>query len=153
MEIAQWFIISIWLLGLLSCKKSTPLEEMPCSCTSVYTSMCQTDTSKVNIRVKNATGYGICNFIFDPTQTLSYVPTTNAKYFGNIENAENSCYIAVTTNVYRIAWVQVTINNQQLWATPYDYIGEIPLEKGNYSFAISQPDFAKKTLLVTKEID
>lgn len=91
------------------------------------------DSGDVNIRLSNASEVVFENATFDGVN------------FGTINPNETSEYRHFEV-AYDYGRVQITINGFEYGWTPIDYVGETPLEGGNYTFEFN---FDTSTLELT----
>lgn len=74
--------------------------------------------------------------------------------FGNL-NASSKSEYKVFDSAYRYAFVEFQINGETYTLQPIDYVGETPLENGNYTYQIdandSQEQYGKLSLTLIEE--
>lgn len=121
------FIVPVFVLlminGLvLSCKKSSLKN-----CTEHQVAPCQQDASKTNLRIKNESTYDFCNVLISP-----HGEDTN---YGIVEAGQTTCYRPFT-RAHAYAFVNLTIEGEELELIPIDYVGETELGPGNFTYTI-----------------
>lgn len=89
------------------------------------------DTSEFKIRLSNASKF---NF-----QNITVNTLTGNVNFENLSPGQNTKY-KVFSEAYNYAFVELQIDGKTYTLQPIDYVGEIPLEKGNYTYEISAND-------------
>ncbi|RSK24355.1 hypothetical protein [Hymenobacter metallilatus] len=99
---------------------------------------CKKETAdEVRIRVKNTSAYR-----FD----AAYVNTNGGENdYGSLNAGQVSEYATYRT-AYSYAYIKVTINGQELRWQPIDYVGETPLQPGNYTYVVDVVDLASGRL-------
>ncbi|WP_143569703.1 hypothetical protein [Tenacibaculum agarivorans] len=100
---------------------------------------CSTSESiegEIRIRLKNNS-----NITFENA-------TFNEVNFGNLKPNETSDYKAFETS-YSYGSVNITIEGQQYGWMPIDFVGETPLESGNYTF---EYNFNETTKVLTDKL-
>ena len=85
-------------------------------------------TSSVQIRIQNASTYK-----FENIMVITYSKTTN---YGNLDSNQKSAFKTVGL-AYKYAFVELQINGKTYTIQPIDYVGETPLENGNYTYKIT----------------
>ncbi|MFA9187044.1 hypothetical protein AAGV33_03970 [Flavobacterium sp. FBOR7N2.3] len=104
------------------------------------------DTSELRIRLSNASKF---NF-----QNIKVNTSTDDVNFENIVPGQNTVYKIFDT-AYSYAFVELQIDGKTYTLQPIDYVGEIPLEKGNYTYEISandsQEQHGKLSLVLIKD--
>jgi hypothetical protein len=89
-------------------------------------------TSSVQIRIQNASPNKFENIIVN-----TYNKDTN---FENLNSNQKSAF-KIFDVAYRYAFVQLQINGKTYTIQPVDFVGETPLENGNYTYKITvNPD-------------
>lgn len=78
----------------------------------------------VNIRLSNTSAVKFENATF------------NNVNFGDLNSNEKTGYLTFE-EAYHYGRVKITINGQNYGWTPIDFVGETPLENGNYTFEYS----------------
>ncbi len=81
-------------------------------------------TSSLQIRILNASQYKFDNII------------VNQVSYGNLISKQRSIY-KTHEMAYRYAFVELQINGKTYTIQPIDYVGETPLENGNYTYKIT----------------
>tara|TARA_B110000285_G_C14559936_1_gene353017 strand:- start:55 stop:438 length:384 start_codon:yes stop_codon:yes gene_type:complete len=103
-------------------------------------------TSELNIRLSNISEYDFENIVVNTT--------TGDTDFENIGPQEMTSYKTFET-AYRYAFVELEIDGETYTLQPIDYVGETPLENGNYTYQIdandSQEQYSKLTLTLVEE--
>ena len=89
------------------------------------------DESELRIRLSNASKF---NF-----QNIKVNTSTDNVNFENIVSGQKTEYKIFDT-AYSYAFVELQIDEKTYTLQPIDYVGEIPLEKGNYTYEISAND-------------
>jgi len=89
------------------------------------------DSSELKIRLSNASKF---NF-----QNITVNTSTGNVNFENLNSGQKSTY-KVFSLAYRYAFVELQIDGKTYTLQPIDYVGEIPLEKGNYTYEITAND-------------
>jgi len=89
------------------------------------------NTSEINIRLSNVSPFDFQNIAVDTS--------TGITNFENISAQEKTAYKTFQT-AYRYAFVQLEINGEIYILQPIDYVGETPLENGNYTYQIDAND-------------
>lgn len=109
-------------------------------CVVLLATACKKDDSTpvktAALRIENATPWVFYNCTVDPSGTLSDNPGPNAYNFGQVDDGKTTSYITFT-NLYRYAWIRLTMNGKKYYVKPYDYTGETVLEKGNYKYILT----------------
>jgi hypothetical protein len=112
--IAAALAISIFMT-INSCKKNKP------------------GYNDTQVRILNTTTWVFYDFTVDPQGTLSNTPGPNAYNYGQVNTASSSDYHKFD-QVYKYAWVTLTMNGKVYWIRPFDYVGETPLASGRYAY-------------------
>ena len=86
-----------------------------------------TEIDEVNIRIKNGSAFNYKD-----------ISVYNVDY-GNLNSGEFSEYKTFETT-YRYANVGLFIEETEYSFQPYDYVGETPLENGNYTYILTITD-------------
>jgi hypothetical protein len=89
------------------------------------------NTSELNIRLSNVSEYNFQNIVVNTT--------TGNTDFENIGSQEMTSYKTFET-AYRYAFVELEIDGETYTLQPIDYVGETPLENGNYIYEINAND-------------
>lgn len=87
--------------------------------------------SELRIRLSNASKF---NF-----QNITINTSTGNVNFENLSPGENTTY-KIFERAYSYAFVELQIEGKTYRIQPYDYVGETPLEKGNYTYQITVND-------------
>lgn len=102
--------------------------------------------TELNIRLSNVSQYTFQNIVVNTT--------TGDTDFENIGPQEMSLYKTFET-AYRYAFVELEIDGETYTLQPIDYVGETPLENGNYTYQIdannSQEQYSKLTLTLVED--
>lgn len=105
-----WFF-AILLTGLMACNKES--------------------TNTVNLRIANLSGADLQNIQVNPSGRL--------ENYGDLRVGEVSLYKAFDI-VYSYAYIRVNMGDEVYVFQPIDYVGEVPLENGNYTYELSVVD-------------
>ena len=104
------------------------------------------NASEINIRLSNVSQYEYKNIVVNTT--------TGNTNFENIISQQKTSYKTFKT-AYRYAFVELQIDGKTYTLQPIDYVGETPLENGNYTYQInandSQEQYGKLSLTLIKE--
>ncbi|MFA5656267.1 MAG: hypothetical protein WDA37_05930 [Dysgonamonadaceae bacterium] len=104
------------------------------------------NTSELNIRLSIVSQYDFQNIVVNTT--------TGNMNFENISSQEMTNYKTFET-AYRYAFVELEIDGETYTLQPIDYVGEKPLENGNYTYEIdandSQEQYGKLSLTLIEE--
>lgn len=104
------------------------------------------NTSQLNIRLSNVSQYDFQNIVVNTS--------TGNTNFENINSQEMTNYKSFET-AYRYAFVELEIDGETYTLQPIDYVGETPLENGNYTYEIdandSQEQYGKLSLTLIDE--
>ena len=85
-------------LGLFSCAKEYQNRE----CDTPSRVECDHDTSMVNVRVVNYTGYPVCEL-----KVLYYTDVAQEYNYGTLKNGDSTCYVKMN---YSLAFPHITFN-------------------------------------------
>jgi Tfp pilus assembly protein PilP len=97
------------------------------------------NASEINIRLSNISQFDFQNIVVNTTtgntnfENISYQQTTNYKIF---------------ETAYRYAFVELQIDGETYRYQPIDYVGETPLENGNYTYQIGVEDSGLSLILI-----
>jgi len=83
---------------------------------------------EVKIRLSNVSQYDFQNIVVNTT--------TGDVNFEDLKSGQKSDY-KVFDKAYSYAFVELEINGQTYTLQPIDYVGETPLENGNYTYQIN----------------
>ncbi len=112
------------------------------SCSSDY----DNNTSELNIRLSNVSQFNFQNIVVNTS--------SGNTSFENISSQQMTNYKTFET-AYRYAFVELEIDGETYTLQPIDYVGETPLENGNYTYQInandSQEQYGKLTLTLITE--
>lgn len=102
--------------------------------------------SNANIRLSNISQFDFNNVI---------VNTWDKEIkFGNLNSGQTTDYKFFKI-AYRYAFVELSINGETYTLQPIDYVGELPLDSGNYTYQInandSQEQYEKLSLVLIEE--
>lgn len=101
---------------------------------------------ELNIRLSNVSQYDFQNIVVNTT--------TGNTNFENIRSQKMTGYKTFET-AYRYAFVELEIDGKTYTIQPIDYVGETPLENGNYTYVIdandSQEQYGKLSLTLIEE--
>jgi len=86
------------------------------------------DFNPVKIRVYNASDFEF--------QDIEMDPSTGLISFGDIGPNQYSEYQDFE-KAYRYAYISVVVNDSAYVVQPIDYVGETPLDKGNYTYRLN----------------
>ena len=104
------------------------------------------NTSELNIRLSNVSQFDFQNIVVNTT--------SGNTSFENISSEQMTNYKTFET-AYRYAFVELEIDGETYTLQPIDYVGETPLENGNYTYQIdandSQEQYGKLTLTLITE--
>ncbi|MRX68947.1 hypothetical protein SAMN06265349_104376 [Flavobacterium resistens] len=104
------------------------------------------DSSDLRIRLSNASKF---NF-----QNITVNTTTGNVNFENVDSGQKTKYKGFSF-AYSYAFVELQIDGKTYTLQPIDYVGETPLEKGNYTYEItandSQNQYGKLNLKLIKD--
>ncbi|WPO79711.1 hypothetical protein [Flavobacterium sp. KACC 22761] len=104
------------------------------------------DSSEVRIRLSNASKFNFQNIIVNSS--------SGNVNFENINSGQKSGYKTFSL-AYSYAFVELQIDGKTYTLQPIDYVGEIPLKKGNYTYEItandSQDQYGKLNLKLIKD--
>lgn len=102
--------------------------------------------SGINIRLSNVSPYEFHNIVVNTT--------TGNIDFGALKSGQKTEYKTFET-AYRYAFFELEIEGETYSIQPRDYVGETPLENGNYTYQIdtddSQEQHGKLTLNLIEE--
>lgn len=119
-------LIILFILPLFittSCKKDGLKN-----CDEHTTTECKTDDTKANIRIVNKSSYDLCNV------SIGHYGTP--KYYGALKKGANTCYLEYDI-AYHYSYIAFTINGEEFELQPIDFVGEVELEPGLYSYQIN----------------
>lgn len=87
-------------------------------------------------------------------QNIIVNTTTGNTYFGDLNSGQKTEY-KVFEKAYSYAFVELEIDGKTYTLQPTDYVGETPLENGNYTYQIdandSQEQYGKLSLTLIEE--
>lgn len=101
-------------------------------CTQHAVAACTVDTTKTNIRITNISKYDLCNVVLDPA--------SGPVNCGIIKSGESTCYRPFDT-AYNYAYIQFNIGDKEFKMQPFDYVGEVPLGVGKFTYIIDVIDY------------
>jgi hypothetical protein len=100
----------------------------------------------INIRLSNTSNYHYENVVVNTS--------TGRVNYGDFNPGEVSDYKSFEM-AYRYAFIELSIDGKIYTLQPVDYVGEKPLEAGNYTYEIeandSQDQFTKLTLTLVEQ--
>lgn len=96
--------------------------------------------SELNIRLSNISDYDFQNIVVNTS--------TGDTDFENIGPQEMTNYKTFET-AYRYAFVELEIDGETYTLQPIDYVGETPLENGNYTYQIDANDSKEQYFKLT----
>lgn len=105
---------------------------------------CQEDAQKSNVRIKNTSTSDYENV------TVKSADGTTINY-GSIAAGKTSCYSSYN-KIYRYAFVKLSIAGKEHTLQPIDFVGETPLGKGKFTYALDF-DAANSRLNITTTKD
>lgn len=101
--------------------------------------------SELRIRLSNSSKF---NF-----QNITVNTSTGNVNFENLSPGQNTTY-KIFEEAYSYAFIELQIDGKTYILQPLDYVGETPLEKGNYTYQInandSQVQYGKLSLTLIK---
>ncbi|MFB9107216.1 hypothetical protein [Flavobacterium gyeonganense] len=101
--------------------------------------------SGLKIRLSNASKF---NF-----ENITVNTSTGNVNFENISSGQNTAY-KIFEKAYGYAFVELQIEGKTYRIQPFDYVGETPLKKGNYTYQItandSHEEYGKLSLTLVK---
>lgn len=104
------------------------------------------NSSELNIRLSNVSQFDFQNIVVNTS-------TGNTDY-EDIGPQQKTSYKTFQT-AYRYAFVELQIDGETYTLQPIDYVGETPLENGNYTYQIdantSQDQYGKLSLSLIEE--
>lgn len=116
------------LLIINSCKKNKPTYN---------------DTQ---VRIHNATSWVFYDFTVDPQGTLGDNPGLKAYNYGQVNIGSFSDYHKFD-QVFRYAWIRLTMNGKIYIIKPFDYTSETPLAFGRYTYKMNYDAVADRVLI------
>ena len=126
-------------ISLISCSS----DDLP-NCTEHEVTDCNEVADKANLRIKNTSQYDYCNvLVILENQTVNY---------GNILSGNATCLVAFDL-LYTYAYVQLFIDGNEFVIQPIDFVGEVPLPEGNYTYKINVPDSSGNMYSVELEFE
>jgi hypothetical protein len=106
------------------------------------------NTSGVKIRLSNVSQYDFQNILVNTGSSNGNVS------LGNLKASKKTDY-KVFESAYSYAFVELEIGGKTYTVQPIDYVGETPLEDGNYTYRInandSQNQYGKLSLTLIEE--
>ena len=119
----KFLIVAIWTLAIIGCSNDDNPKE-------------------VSIRLENTSQSEYKNIVINTS--------TGFVDFPDLNPGERSKY-QVFDRAYRYAYVKVEIDGIEQVLQPIDYVGETPLENGNYTYEIARDprNIAGATLILT----
>ena len=125
------FFLLPFLLLSNECCKNEPIENNP------------PQTDAILIRIKNAGAFDYQNV---------YVNTTGGENeYGNLQAGQYTEYKEFEL-AYQYAYIRLEVNGVTIALQPIDYVGEIPLEKGNYTYEVTT-DGTRENLGMVFKVD
>ena len=105
-----------------------------------------TRSSEIRIRLSNVSAFTFQNIVVNTT--------TGNVGFENLNPGQTTNFKTFET-AYRYAFVELEIEGKTYTLQPIDYVGETPLENGNYTYQIdannSQEQYGKLSLTLVEE--
>jgi len=132
------------LIVLIAIAFSSCSRDIGFPCVEHAVTPCSEDLTKANIRIKNNSHYDFCNVVVDP-----YSGKINC---GKINQGAETCYRAVS-EAYRYGFVQLYINDKEFVIQPIDYVGEVPLVAGKYTYLLDVTDYNSGKITLTLQKD
>lgn len=141
----QYF--SLLILSIITICFNTSCEEgeteVRVSCSEHTVSTCNADATKVNVRIRNATGSDMCNFVLNWGQYN----------LGLIEDGEETCYYQQDSAYEYPSNYEFYVDNILWGAEAIDFIGETALLPGNYTYEIIVTDTTNRFTDVNFYVD
>lgn len=94
---------------------------------AVFLACSSDDKNETNIRIFNASAFDFKNI------------TVGSTNFDNLGAGQTSDY-KVFVGAYRYNYVELDIDSETYIIQPIDYVGEIPLENGDYTYRLDAND-------------
>ncbi|WP_348799830.1 hypothetical protein [Flavobacterium adhaerens] len=117
----------------------------------IITISCSNDeenTTSVKIRISNVSPFNFQDIIVNTGSSNGNVN------FGNLEAGEKTVYKEFDS-AYAYAFIELEIEGKIYTLQPIDYVGETPLEDGNYTYQIKASDsenqYQKLSLTLIRE--
>ena len=132
-------LATIFSFSFFACEKDS-LDK--CDGNSITT--CTEDPSKANIRIQNISKYDFCAVVLNPPSRL-----VNC---GGIKKGEKTCYHAFN-QAYSYAYIKLYIEDKEFVLQPIDYVGEVPLDSGKYTYILDISDFNERRISLTLKKD
>jgi len=98
---------------------------------------CSNEDSNSELRVRLS---NVSKFNF---QNITVNTSTGNVNFGDLSPGKNTTY-KIFEKAYRYAFIELQIDGKTYTLQPIDYVGETPLEKGNYTYEITANDSQEK---------
>lgn len=98
---------------------------------------CSNEDSNSELRIRLSNG---SKFNF---QNITVNTSTGNVNFGNLSPGKNTTY-KIFEIAYSYAFIELQIDGKTYTLQPIDYVGETPLEKGNYTYEITANDSQEK---------
>ena len=130
----KYILLTVIIFNIISCCKQ---KEDIAVCKAGKLSPLILDTNYANIRLKNNSGIDFCEIAFDEKGTLSDQTSPTATYFGSLKNNSFTSY-NYYKQVFIYGWVKAITIDDSIYVKPIDYISEVPLDKGKYTFILSK---------------
>ena len=121
-------------LSFYACKKDSVNSETPCS----------ESASKTNVRIKNNSKYNFSAVVLNPSSGLINC--------GDIKKGEKNCYHSFDL-AYSNAYIKFYVEDKEFVYQPIDYVGEVPLGIGKFTYVLDISDFNARTISLTLHRD
>lgn len=105
---------------------------------------CSKEYNSVNIRLKNVSSYNYQNIVINTSAGEVKYSDLNSKQASNYKEFEKA---------YRYAFVQLSIDGTTYTYQPIDYVGESPLENGNYTYEINTNIHSPQSIVLNLKRD
>jgi major membrane immunogen (membrane-anchored lipoprotein) len=105
----------------------------------------ENNEGEVRIRLSNISEYDFENIVVNTS--------TGDVSYGSLESGEYSVYKSFDL-AYRYAFIELTADGETYTLQPIDYVGETPLEKGDYTYQLDldpQDQYTSLTLVLFEE--
>ncbi|MFK8046712.1 MAG: hypothetical protein AB8B72_14530 [Crocinitomicaceae bacterium] len=134
LSIFSFSAIVLLILTFPSCNKDSLR-----GCEEHSKTLCNEDANKTNIRIVNASKYDMCNVVINPSGGESN--------YGIIEAGMGTCYRTFDL-AYSYAYVSLQIGDETFIFQPIDYINEVKLGNGKFTYTLNVLDFNSRTLSI-----
>jgi hypothetical protein len=109
------------------------------ACTVLVAAGCQKsqpESTGTGVRILNATSWMMEECIVDPSGAIVSTPGPNSHNYGPVGVNSASDYHRYE-EIYRYAWIRLTMNGKTYYLQPIDFVGETPLPDGHFTYKIS----------------